>query len=613
MDASRIVDEFPAPSFRGAQEQALRDIRDAFAAGNDVVLVRAPTGSGKSLLARAICGAAATVEESRPRDATDAYYTTPQVSQLDDVASDALLDDFQVIRGKRNYTCLLDGEEDTPVNQAPCARQRGFDCSVKHRCPYYSARAIASNRRIAAMTLAYFMQTAGSDVFRKRDVVVIDEAHGLAEWAEMYATIDLSPRTVPVWDDLRVPGVEEASDPLERTVRFADALVGVCTNAKDDLLAKQELSPDEAARRDRLQELISELKWFVDDARDPQSPTTWVVDQPGGADSSISIKPLDPARYLKHTVWDRGNAFALLSATILNKEAFCRGVGLNPDRVALVDVPHTFPLEHRSLYDVTQGKMTYEHRDETIPKIARLLVRLMAAHPDEKGLVHCHSYRIQERLHERLAGMGVAARVRGHGRDDRNDALEAWKASSKPTLFLSVKMEEALDLNGDLCRWQVLCKAPYLNTSDSRVARRLEDGQWAWYHRAALRTVIQACGRVVRAPDDYGATYLADSSLLDLFDRARGDLPPWFREQVDAIQSPALSGFDPAAALAGIDATPTPTRVDRSSPTPPSSARSSSSGASSTAPSSGSSASSDSSASSTDRGRRHPLSDVWGE
>jgi len=613
VDASRIVDEFPAPSFRGAQEQALRDIRDAFAAGNDVVLVRAPTGSGKSLLARAICGAAATVEESRPRDATDAYYTTPQVSQLDDVASDALLDDFQVIRGKRNYTCLLDGEEDTPVNQAPCARQRGFDCSVKHRCPYYSARAIASNRRIAAMTLAYFMQTAGSDVFRKRDVVVIDEAHGLAEWAEMYATIDLSPRTVPVWDDLRVPGVEEASDPLERTVRFADALVGVCTNAKDDLLAKQELSPDEAARRDRLQELISELKWFVDDARDPQSPTTWVVDQPGGADSSISIKPLDPARYLKHTVWDRGNAFALLSATILNKEAFCRGVGLNPDRVALVDVPHTFPLEHRSLYDVTQGKMTYEHRDETIPKIARLLVRLMAAHPDEKGLVHCHSYRIQERLHERLAGMGVAARVRGHGRDDRNDALEAWKASSKPTLFLSVKMEEALDLNGDLCRWQVLCKAPYLNTSDSRVARRLEDGQWAWYHRAALRTVIQACGRVVRAPDDYGATYLADSSLLDLFDRARGDLPPWFREQVDAIQSPALSGFDPAAALAGIDATPTPTRVDRSSPTPPSSARSSSSGASSTAPSSGSSASSDSSASSTDRGRRHPLSDVWGE
>jgi Rad3-related DNA helicase len=615
VDPARIVDEFPAPSHRGAQEQALVDIRDAFAAGNDVVLVRAPTGSGKSLLARAICGAAATVEESRPRDATDAYYTTPQVSQLDDVAADSLLDDFQVIRGKRNYTCILNGEEETPVNQAPCARQRGFDCSVKHRCPYYSARAIASNRRIAAMTLAYFMQTAGSDVFRKRDVVVVDEAHGLAEWAEMYATIDLTPRTVPVWDDLRVPAVSDAEDPLARTVRFADALVGVCENAKDDLLAKDELSPDEAARRDRLQELVSELKWFVDDARDPQSPTTWVVDQPDGAGTSLSIKPLDPARYLKHTVWDRGNQFALLSATILNKEAFCRGVGLNPARVALVDVPHTFPLEHRPLFDVTQGKMTYDHRDETVPKIARLLVRLMAEHPDEKGLVHCHSYSIQERLHERLAGMGVGARVRAHGRDDRNDALDAWKARSKPTLFLSVKMEEALDLKSDLCRWQVLCKAPYLNTSDSRVARRLEDGQWSWYHRAALRTVIQACGRVVRAPDDHGATYLADSSLLDLFDRARSDLPPWFREQVDAMRSPALPDFDPAAALAGVDATPTPGRVERSSRSASTSATSTTNSSGSSTPSRASRSSPSTSASSTggDRDDRHPLSDVWGE
>ncbi|WP_152039374.1 helicase C-terminal domain-containing protein [Salinigranum salinum] len=632
MDPARIVDEFPAPSYRGAQEQALHDIRDAFAAGNEVVLVRAPTGSGKSLLARAICGAAATVEASRPRDATDAYYTTPQVSQLDDVAADPLLEDFQVIRGKRNYDCILDGEENTPVNRAPCARQRGFDCSVKHRCPYYSARAIASNRRIAAMTLAYFMQTAGSDVFRKRDVVVIDEAHGLAEWAEMYATIDLGPRTVPIWDDLRVPAVDEADDPLERTVRFADALVGACTRAKDDLLAKPELSPDDAARRDRLQELVSELKWFVEDARDPTSPTTWVVDQPDGAGSRLQIKPLDPARYLKHTVWDRGNRFALLSATILDKHSFCRGVGLDPDRVALVDVPHTFPLEHRPLYDVTQGKMTFDHRDETIPKIARLLVRLMAEHPDEKGLVHCHSYSIQERLHERLAGMGVAPRVRAHSREDRDAALEAWKASTDPDLFLSVKMEEALDLRGDLCRWQVLCKAPYLNTSDSRVARRLEEGQWAWYHRAALRTVIQACGRVVRAPDDYGATYLADSSLLDLFDRASADLPPWFREQVDAMSTPALPDFDPAAALEGVDAAPTPGRVDDSSRTSASDGTDASSAspsrstaATSDAPSrSGSSSrrssrdasSSTSSSSETDAadgGRRHPLSDVWGE
>jgi len=613
VDPDLIPESFPAPEFRGAQKQALSDVRDAFAADNDVVLVRAPTGTGKSLLARAIAGAAATTDDVAPAEATGAYYTTPQVSQLDDVAADSLLDDLNVIRGKSNYTCILNGETDTPVDRAPCARQAGFDCSVRHRCPYFSDRSIASNRSIAAMTLAYFMQTAGSEVFRKRDVVVIDEAHGLAEWAEMYATVDLKPRTVPVWDDVGVPDVTAAADAVERTIRFAETLAGVCKRASDDLTGEPELTPDEAARRDRLQELRSELNWFVSDARDPESPTTWVVDQPDGEGGAITIKPLDPARYLHHTVWDRGNTFALLSATILNKDAFCRGVGLDPSNVALVDVEHTFPVENRPLYDVTRGKMTYENRDETLPKVAKALVRIAAAHPSEKGLVHCHSYAIQSALRNRLARFGLGGRVRAHDRADRDAALESWKATDDPDIFLSVKMEEALDLAGDLCRWQVICKAPYLNTSDSRVARRLEEGQWSWYHRTALRTVIQACGRVVRAPDDYGTTYLADSSLLDLFDRTRGEMPSWFRDQVDRLSVPDLPAFEAAADAASAS------RSDRtrgSSGSTPRTGRDSGGAGRSTRTSAGTGGSdpeeSGSGGSGSD-GSNHPLSDVWGD
>jgi Rad3-related DNA helicase len=543
VDPSRIVEEFPAPSFRGAQEQALSDIRDAFAAGNDVVLVRAPTGSGKSLLARAIAGCARRPGEAEHVQDTGAYYTTPQVSQLDDVAGDELLEDLSVIRGKSNYDCILPGETSTPVNQAPCARERGFDCPVKHRCPYFSDRSIASNRDIAAMTLAYFMQTAGSDIFGKRDVVVVDEAHGLAEWAEMYAAIELSPAEVPVWDACEPPNIDGLSDVEE----YVERLTSVCSRRQEELRGKLELSPAEAEERDRLAELVRDLGWFLEDLRDHESPTTWVADQ--SENRAITVKPLDPARYLHHTVWDRGNRFALLSATILNKDAFCRSAGLNPDNVALVDVPHTFPVENRPLYDVTQGKMTYEHREETLPKVARSIGRIMAKHPDEKGLIHAHSYDIADRLHELLDDFGVADRIRGHDSENRDAALGGWKRSNGADVFISVKMEEALDLNGDLCRWQVLCKAPYPNTNDSRVAQRLEDDQWGWYYRTALRTVIQACGRVVRAPDDHGATYLADSSLIDLFERSRHDMPEWFESQVDRIARPDLPPFDSSAAV----------------------------------------------------------------
>jgi Rad3-related DNA helicase len=543
---SRIHDEFPAPSYRGNQKQALSDIRQAFESGKSVVLVRAPTGSGKSLLARSIAGCARTAGEADASEVIDAYYTTPQVSQLDDVAEDDLLGDLAVIRGKNNYDCILPGETETPVDQAPCVREREFDCQVKHRCPYFSDRAIASNRRIAAMTLAYFMQTAGSDVFGKRDVVVIDEAHGLGEWGEMYATIELSPETIPMWTDLDIPELSGPDDAVE----LADRIETLAERRLKVLRGNAELSPEEASERDSLNMLRSDLSWFREDYRADDSVTTWVVD--GGDGGPVTIKPMNPERYLNHTVWERGNQFALLSATILNKAAFCANVGLDPDDVALVEVGHTFPVENRPLYDITQGKMTYEHREETLPKLARAIVRVMARHPDEKGLIHCHSYAIQERLEELLTEFGVSPRVRSHDANNRDATLSAWKRSDTPEVFLSVKMEEALDLEGELCRWQVLCKAPYPNTRDSRVAQRLEDDQWGWYYRTTLRTVIQACGRVVRAPDDYGATYLADDSLCDLFERARGDMPEWFKEQVDRLSEPTLPEFDPDRALASL-------------------------------------------------------------
>ena len=550
MDTGRIFDEFPAPEYRGNQQAALQSIADAFDDGNDVVLVRAPTGSGKSLLARAIAGCARTAGEAEAAQRVDAYYTTPQVSQLDDVAHDPLLEDLSIVRGKSNYDCILPGETDTPVNEAPCAREREFDCQVKHRCPYFSDRSIASNRRIAAMTLAYFMQTAGSEVFGPRDVVVIDEAHGLGEWAEMYATIELGPDTVPLWDDTRPPRIEDLGD----AVGYAERVLATCDRRLEELRNMEDLSRVEVAERDQCTTLQRDLGWFVEDARDPETATSWVVDQHDGEGTPATIKPLAPERYLAHTVWDRGNRFALLSATILSKEGFCASVGLSPDRVGMVELGHTFPVENRPLYDVTQGKMTYEDRDETLPDIARTIVRILAAHPDEKGLVHCHSYAIQERLEALLADFGVGQRLRAHDTADRDAQLSAWKGADDASVFLSVKMEEALDLEGDLARWQVICKAPYPNTRDSRVARRLQDDQWGWYYRSALRTVIQACGRVVRAPDDYGATYLADSSLLDLFDRARHDMPDWFESQVDRMSEPDLPEFDPRAAVAGGDA-----------------------------------------------------------
>jgi hypothetical protein len=99
---------------------------------------------------------------------------------------------------------------------------------------------------------------------------------------------------------------------------------------------------------------------------------------------------------------------------------------------------------------------------------------------------------------------------------------------------------------------------------------------------------------VVRAPDDHGATYLADSSLLDLFERARSDMPDWFAAQVDRCSVPDLPPFDPAAALGDVGG-------DGSGGSRRSRRRRQQTGANGTKQSSA------------EQRRDHPLSDVWGD
>lgn len=533
MDLSRLKSEFPAPSYRGYQEEALESIRSSFEEGNDIVLVQAPTGSGKSLLARAVAGCAREVGE-----VTGAYYTTPQVSQLDDVADDDLLEKFQIVRGKGNYHCIHPDYDDYPVPQAPCERFSDFDCGHIHECPYFKHREEAQSSQIAAMTLAYFLEhSPPQGSFDARDVVIVDEAHGLLDWAEMYGAIELNSQTVPNWSNHLPP----AFNSLAEVADWANQILGTLQHQLEQLERANRLDVDEADEVTKLRRITRSLSWFLEEFHDSEATgTRWLFDQEGGRGSPVTIRPVDPERVLYHSLWKRAENHLLLSATLLNKSAFCRSVGVSPDRVGFVRLQHTFPLKHRPLFDVMCGKMTYEERDETLPKIAKTIVQVMQRHRDQKGLVHCHSYAIQSRLEELLSDLGVGDRIWSHTKSNRDRQLAQWKQSSKPTAFLSVKMEEALDLEGDLARWQVLCKAPYPNTNDPRVEQRLEDDRWMWYYRQALATVIQACGRVVRAPDDWGATYLADSSFEDLFNRARTEMPPWFEEQVDNMLDPDL-------------------------------------------------------------------------
>jgi len=80
------------------------------------------------------------------------------------------------------------------------------------------------------------MRTAGSNAFGQRDVVVVvvvvDEAHGLADWAETYATIELGP-DLRTWDARPAPAIDTLGDAVDYAETVAAAITRWTTSGAD--------------------------------------------------------------------------------------------------------------------------------------------------------------------------------------------------------------------------------------------------------------------------------------------------------------------------------------------------------------------------------------------
>jgi Rad3-related DNA helicase len=112
------------------------------------------------------------------------------------------------------------------------------------------------------------------------------------------------------------------------------------------------------------------------------------------------------------------------------------------------------------------------------------------------------------------------------------ELLEIHENSSEPTVLVSPSMTYGVDLKGDLGKFQILLKAPWLPTKEIRVEKLMKIDKH-WYSNAMLKTLIQACGRGIRSEDDECITYILDGSIFDAVHRNKSKLPKFF---VDRFQ-----------------------------------------------------------------------------
>ncbi len=122
-------------------------------------------------------------------------------------------------------------------------------------------------------------------------------------------------------------------------------------------------------------------------------------------------------------------------------------------------------------------------------------------------------------------------------KDNREERLDEFKNSPEPKVLVSPSMNEGVDLPGDLCRFQIIYKLPYISL-DERVRLRTyayEDHD-KWYLYKMLTKLIQTYGRGIRFEEDYCKTYILDNRVLDIIDKdLEGDniIPKYFIENME--------------------------------------------------------------------------------
>jgi len=350
----------------------------------------------------------------------------------------------------------------------------------------------------------------------------------------------------------------------------SDELLQGCDNCGHKLFVYREGGED--IDNEKREEVVRDVENFLEDVRS----NDWVaqiktqIRKNKDNIEKVSFKPVEIGRFLDSLLWSRGVSILLSSATIPGG-SWMEEMGLGEANTKKINVPSTFPVENRPIItDHAVGKMTKAKSDKNMWSMAQKIMQIANHHEGEKGFVHCRSYAIAEALKRSWTnhncGSWARENVMIQDRYNREESLAKWHNSDKP-VFLSVAMDEGVDLDGDKCRWQVLAKTLYKHMGDKRTRYRVlvrgkcqvcdhaeefwdEDipnecpnctssgfgGEWDWYNRHAAIQIQQAYGRAVRGPEDHAIFYILDESAIGLIRRNAELFNEWFLEAIDDMR-----------------------------------------------------------------------------
>jgi ATP-dependent DNA helicase DinG len=496
--------------------------------------VDAPTGVGKAGIAVSVAKAVKelyaaeygdTIDEDTDRETAQVWVVTQNKILQDQYQVDFSSDLFD-LRGLDNYDCKFDVGKS--CGQSVCGRIRKKDgeggsppkvCSFN--CEYDVATKAAAKAPILSLNVAKALTMLKNPRNKPPLLMIFDEGHEVESALDSEATFTLTP------DELQRLGL-----PFPKYFSYLSDLESIQDGMKELVKDCQPLRDAEAdappASRDIRR--LKKLESIISKVGDTLESIDQGIEFVSCSDEKLELKPLQVYKVFKK-FFKFPTVF--LSATLLSKQGFQSITGIDPKALDWFSCQSPFPVANRPIrmyWRIGSTPLNYQNLQSEMPTLVARVRAILEKHPDEKGIIHSHTYKIAERIYNDLYPKYGHRLLFPKTAKEQKDILEQH-ARSTNTVLISPSMTQGVDLKGDLCRFSVMAKVPWLPTNDPVVKARMEMDP-AWYTFKTTQTCVQAPGRGVRSETDFAETYLIDPGFQRFFNMAKQHLPEWFKASI---------------------------------------------------------------------------------
>lgn len=507
------------PSWRTGQRQVIQQIVDWYLDPDSpkVLLLEAPTGVGKSLIA----GAAIVHLRDQEQRLNHGVITTTTLNLQRQYMRDTLQDHARSAWGRSNFDCLV-----LPVNVAEAPCQHGYKCNVRDDCDYYHERDQAHLASIAVVNTAFYLVTsnyaetsrvlieedtgtvggeARGHLFDQAELAIHDEAHLLEKAVQSLVEVDFS-RSFFTSLGIEFPQTSNYGDWhawLDEHTPTVEALAHAYRSEARKLAQMGQMPQDPQGRR-----AVTQHGNMVR-AFNEVLPSRPLIEP---TDFGVKFRAVWGKDFAPQYLWDHAHKHLLMSATIIHPEFIAESLGLQRHEWAYLEMPSPFhPMRRRIVYNPVL-KVSYRTTPEEFAVLIRTMDDIIAdTHMRQNGIIHSVSY---ARAKQILATSRHRGRMIAHaqGKGEKERAIGQFIAAPPGSILVSPAVGIGEDFGrGDNCRFQIFPKYPIPYMGDPVVkARAEEDRESMWFE--ADMAFVQAVGRGMRSEDDACVSYVLDSS-----------------------------------------------------------------------------------------------------